>query len=134
MDEPHQDGVTQGKVLTAALLVMGLDTMQGTVRIKEGVRQQSHKEDPHVRGEEMTTVGKTLPLLQAKDRVTKLQEKLRAAELEVSLAEHIVTANVLHGSQGTSNSTTEDQDTEALSLGPIVEAEIRISGGIQLLL
>ena len=34
---------------------------------------------------------------QAKDRVTKLKEELRAAELEVSLAEHIVTTNVLHG-------------------------------------
>ena len=38
---------------------------------------------------------------QAKDRVTKLKEELRVAELEVSLAEHIVTTNVLHGSQGT---------------------------------
>ena len=61
---------------------------------------------------------------QAKDRVTKLQEELRAAELEVSLAEHIVITNVLHGSQGTLSSTTVDQGTEALSLGPIVEAEI----------
>ena len=50
-EEPHQDGLTQGKVLTAALLVMGLDTIQGTVRIKEGVRQQSYMEDPHVREE-----------------------------------------------------------------------------------
>ena len=58
---------------------------------------------------------------QAKDRVTKLQEELQAAELEVF---HIVTTNVLHGTQGTSSSTTEDQGTEALSLGPIVEAEI----------
>ena len=53
---------------------------------------------------------------QAKDRVTKFQEELRAAELEVSLAENIVTTNVLHGSQGTSSSMTEDQGTEALSL------------------
>ena len=58
---PHQDSLTQGKVLTAALLVMGLDTMQGTVHIKEGVHQQSHKEDPHVRGGIMTSVGTVLP-------------------------------------------------------------------------
>ena len=61
---------------------------------------------------------------QVKDRVTKLQEELQAAELEVSLAKNIVITNVLHGSQGTSSSTTEDQGTEALSLGQIVEAEI----------
>ena len=32
-EEPHQDSLTQGKVLTAALLVMGLDTMQEKLSI-----------------------------------------------------------------------------------------------------
>ena len=39
----------------------------------------------------------------AKDKVTKLREELRAAELEASLAENIVTTNVLHGSQDTTD-------------------------------
>ena len=40
-----------------------------------------------------------------KDEVTKLQEELRASELEVSLAENIVATYVLYGSKGTSSST-----------------------------
>ena len=65
---------------------------------------------------------------QAKDKVTKLQEELRAAKLEVSLAENTVTTNVLHGSQGTLSLTTEDHDPKALSQGPIVKTEIYLEG------
>jgi len=65
---------------------------------------------------------------QAKDKVTKLREELRAAELEVSLVENAVTTNVLHGSQGTVSSTTEDHDPKTLSQGPIIETEIYLEG------
>ena len=67
---------------------------------------------------------------QAKDKVTKLREELRAAELEVSLAENIVTTNVLHGSrsQDATGSTTGERDSEVLLQGPIVEAEICLEG------
>ena len=39
----------------------------------------------------------------AKDKVTKLHEELRAAELEASLAESIVITNVVHRSQDTTD-------------------------------
>lgn len=68
------------------------------------------------------------PTQQAKDKVTKLREELRAAELEASLAENVVTTNVLHGSQDSTGSTAGGQDSEELLQGSIVEAEICLEG------
>ena len=45
---------------------------------------------------------------QAKDKVTKLHEELQAAELEASLSENMVTTNVLHGSQDTTDLSQGD--------------------------
>ena len=61
-----------------------------------------------------------------KDKVAKLREELRAAELEESLAANIVTTSVLHGS--TTELTEEEEDQEGPLQGPVVEAEIHIEG------
>ena len=63
-----------------------------------------------------------------KDRVTKLREELRAAELEVSLSENMVTTNVLHGSQDNRDLRQGDKEAEKPLQGPIVEAEIYLEG------
>ena len=61
----------------------------------------------------------------AKDKVAKLREELRAAELEVSLVENSVTTNVLHGSQ---DNPEEGKKMGRPIQGPIVEAEIYLEG------
>ena len=61
----------------------------------------------------------------AKDKVDKLREELRAAELEVSLVENSVTTNVLQGSQ---DNPEEGKETKRPIQGPIVKAEIYLEG------
>ena len=51
-----------------------------------------------------------------------------AAELEVSLSENMVTANVLHGSQDTTDLSQGDKEAEKPLQHPIVEAEIYLEG------
>ena len=64
----------------------------------------------------------------AKDKVTKLHEEIRVIELEASLAENIVTTNVLHGSKDTTDLSQGREKEEQPLQGPIVEAEIHLEG------
>jgi len=65
---------------------------------------------------------------QAKAKVAKLREELRAAELEGSLAKDMVTTNVLHGSQDTPDPTPKEKDQERPLQGPVMEVEIHLEG------
>ena len=58
--------------------------------------------------------------------MVKLREELRAVELETSLAENIITNNLLHGSDDTTQSTQGEEYPGKLLQDPIVEAKIKL--------
>jgi len=60
---------------------------------------------------------------QAQDRVTKLREELRVAEVEESLAKVVNTTNVIRGDPG---SVTEGDGVEKPSLGPVLMVELNL--------
>jgi len=60
---------------------------------------------------------------QSEDKITRLCEELRVAELELSLTDGIPTTNVLHGSQSADLNEGE-REHEGPVQGPIVEADV----------
>jgi len=70
---------------------------------------------------------------QSKDKITRLHEEPRVAELEASLTEGIPTTNVLHGSQSADLNEGE-RDHEGSVQGPIVEADVCLEGQVKALI